>query len=173
MAVTARRWGPVVAGVALVWLAVWLAGGPVRQFEQAAGWVGAPGVFRAERCLIPAYEDGPPPSDCRGVFHPDDGGPALEQARVFAGATVGSDVRVGCRGDDCHVVSDAEVARTLTLLALALVPAVAGVLAAGAGLYAWPVGRGLVLSGVVAGVLLATLVALGGVFWFALTMTGQ
>ncbi|MFJ3219885.1 hypothetical protein ACIPLC_28710 [Kitasatospora sp. NPDC086801] len=173
MGVAVRRWGPVAAGVLLVWLAGWLVGGPARQFGQAAGLVGAPGTFRAERCLIPAYDDGPPPSDCRGVFRPDGDGPADEHARVWAGAPVGEDVRVVCEGEECHLVSAAEVARTLMLLALALMPGVAGVLLVGAGLRAWRVGRGLVFSGVVGGVLLFTLVMLGGVFWFVLSMTGM
>ncbi|MDH6709820.1 hypothetical protein P3T27_006569 [Kitasatospora sp. MAA19] len=172
MEVAVRRWGPVVAGVLPVWLAGWLAGGPVRQFGQAAGLVGVPGTFRAERCLISQYEDGPPPSDCRGVFHPDTGGPADEHARIWAGAPVGEDVRAACEGDECHLVSDAEVARTLTLLALTLVPGVVGVLLIGAGLREWRAGQALMMSAVIGGVLLVTLVALGGVVWFVLAMTG-
>ncbi|MER8103333.1 hypothetical protein [Kitasatospora sp. NPDC094016] len=172
MGVAVRRWGPVAAGVLLVLLSGWLVGGPVRQFGQAAGLVGAPGMFRAERCLIPANEDGPRPSDCRGVFRPDGGGPAREHARMRAGAMVGEDVWAVCEGDECHLVSDAEVARTVTLLALALAPGVAGVLLTGFGLRAGRVGRGLLLSGAVGGAVLFTLVVLGGVFWFVLAMTG-
>lgn len=69
-------------------------------------------------------------------------------------------------------MSDAEVARTLTLLALTLVPGVVGVLLIGAGLREWRAGQALMMSAVIGGVLLVTLVALGGVVWFVLAMTG-
>ncbi|MEV7023397.1 hypothetical protein [Kitasatospora sp. NPDC093558] len=135
------------------------------------------GEFTADKCLIPSYEDGPPPSDCRGVFRPDGGGTTNERARVWSGAPMRQGVRAVCEGDECHLVSAAEVARTLTLIALALLPGVVGLLLVGAGLVTGDFEDGgfgsrvVVASGVV-GVFLVVLLALGGVCWIGLAVTG-
>ncbi|MFD7907026.1 hypothetical protein ACFV4F_12475 [Kitasatospora sp. NPDC059722] len=166
-----RRAVAVVVGVLLLWLSGWLVGGPVRQFERAAGLVGVSGEFTAATCVISAYEDGPPPADCRGVFRPDGGGAANERARIWSGASVGQGVRAVCEGDECHVVSAAEVARTVTLISLTLLPGAVGLLVmVGLGL-GMAEGKAMLVPGVVAAVLVVVL-TLAGVAWIALAVIG-
>ncbi|MEE1786139.1 hypothetical protein PUR71_25040 [Streptomyces sp. SP17BM10] len=161
----------VAVGVLLLWLSGWLVGGPVRQFERAAGLVGMSGEFTADRCVISAYEDGPPPADCRGVFRPDGGGAANGRARIWSGASVGLGVRAVCEGDECFVVSAAEVARSITLISLTLLPGALGLLVmTGLGLGAAGE-KAMIVPGVAAAVLVLVL-SLAGISWFVLAVSG-
>lgn len=166
-----RRVVAPVVGALMIWLSWWLAVGPVGQFERAAGLVGVSGRFTADTCVISAYEDGPPPADCRGVFRPDGGGAPDERARIWSGAAVGRSVRAVCEGDECFVVSAAEVARTITLISLTLLPGAAGLLVM-VGLALSEAGeRLMIVPGIMAGLLVLVL-ALAGISWFALAVSG-
>ncbi|MFE2409238.1 hypothetical protein ACFXDE_12950 [Kitasatospora sp. NPDC059408] len=173
----ARRVVAPAVGVLLLWFAWWLVGGPVGQFEKAAGLVGVSGRFTADKCMIPRYEDGPPASDCRGVFRPDGGGTTNERARIWSGAPVRQAVRAVCEGDECHRVSASETARTLTLIGLALLPGAVGLALVGVGLAREEfedggIGTWVGAAGAIAVMLLVVLLMICGALWIGLGFTG-